>query len=382
MKLVLKSRVSVAIVATVITASVVGGVAWAAQSPTSDTGIIYACYNPSTGAFRLRVTTACPSTGMTVPISWNLAGVPGVDGMDGVAGTDGVDGQPGLPGVAGVAGEAGVDGPIGATGPQGPLGPVGPAGPRGADGARGSDGVAGPAGAEGVAGIAGIDGAEGPQGPEGPAGPEGPRGLDGLRGIDGSDGVDGPQGLPGIAGVDGLDGEVGPQGPQGLQGIQGPAGADGTSLVAVSTVAENWGTTQISGSTSTLFQGWPIRLAPKLPLRTVATFVQPANTTQVFRGWVSTDGYVNNCIANVAGTTQEFWQPELTLKVTIDGSTIETYLVTSGVGLSEIQFDVPIAMFSEAEETNHTISILGKLNCMFAEIMVTGLTIIAYTISG
>lgn len=105
MLLFLKSRFLVAVVSCVLTATVVGGIAWAAQSPVDGDGVIHGCYNPSTGAFKLQTKVACPATGAKTPISWNAQGIQGPTGNTGATGAQGVQG------------------PTGITGPTGPIGP-------------------------------------------------------------------------------------------------------------------------------------------------------------------------------------------------------------------------------------------------------------------
>jgi hypothetical protein len=87
---ILRSRLFVACIAVVATSLVVGGIAFALQSPVDGSGVVHACYNASTGAVILNVKGSCPSSGDTTPITWNAQGQPG---------------------------------PPGATGPQGPAGP-------------------------------------------------------------------------------------------------------------------------------------------------------------------------------------------------------------------------------------------------------------------
>jgi hypothetical protein len=132
MRRLLGSRLSVAVVASVVTAVVVGGVAWAVQSPVDGNGVIHACYNPTTGAVQLDVVGSCPKKGNTTPITWNVQGPrgdPGTNGSNGQSVTatvlavadpncpfggsqftaangttyacNGADGQPGAPGPAG-----------------------------------------------------------------------------------------------------------------------------------------------------------------------------------------------------------------------------------------------------------------------------------------
>src|SRR5437868_9105376 len=51
----LRSPLFIACVASTITAVVVGGIAWAVQSPVDSNGVIHACYNPSNGNLQLNV---------------------------------------------------------------------------------------------------------------------------------------------------------------------------------------------------------------------------------------------------------------------------------------------------------------------------------------
>lgn len=74
---VLRSRLFIAAVASTLTAFVVGGVAWAVQSPVDGSGAVHACYNPKNGAVNLNVNGACPAKGRSAPISWNVQGPPG-----------------------------------------------------------------------------------------------------------------------------------------------------------------------------------------------------------------------------------------------------------------------------------------------------------------
>jgi hypothetical protein len=97
MKRVLQSRVFVAIVATVVTALTVGGVAWAAQSPVNG-NVIRGCYNPKNGDMRLNVAGRCPTSGRRVAITWNAQGPHGLQGPQGIQGPAGEDGEQGPPG--------------------------------------------------------------------------------------------------------------------------------------------------------------------------------------------------------------------------------------------------------------------------------------------
>lgn len=73
-------------VASTLTAFVVGGVAWAVQSPVDGGGVIHACYAPKTGAVSLDVKGACPIKGKSTPITWNAKGQPGLPGPTGAQG--------------------------------------------------------------------------------------------------------------------------------------------------------------------------------------------------------------------------------------------------------------------------------------------------------
>jgi hypothetical protein len=80
---IFQSRLFIAAAAATITAVVVGGVAWAAQSPVDGAGVVHACYNATTGSVIMNVTGACPKKGETTPITWNAQGVPGTNGTNG-----------------------------------------------------------------------------------------------------------------------------------------------------------------------------------------------------------------------------------------------------------------------------------------------------------
>ena len=68
---IMRSRLSVAVVASTVTAALVGGIAYGVQSPIDGNGVIHGCYNANTGAMKLNVTGACPATGDKTPIAWN-----------------------------------------------------------------------------------------------------------------------------------------------------------------------------------------------------------------------------------------------------------------------------------------------------------------------
>ncbi len=369
----LRSRGPVVIATSLIAAFVFGGVASAVQSPISDSGVIYGCYNPSTGAFKLRVISTCPKSGMTVPISWNIPGSPGIDGVDGAPGIDGVGGLQGLPGVAGVAGDAGVDGPSGATGPQGPIGPVGPEGPRGIDGAVGLPGPQGNDGADGPQGPGGAQGTRGMQGWTGLQGPQGQSGLVGTAGSPGSPGATGLAGTDGDPGANGATGPVGLQGSQGVAGPTGPDGADGSPLLMTVEL------TKLPVGGYTVNDHLPSPSWETMPL-TQSTWQQPPGTTQVFRGHISFG----------SSTPCEDWAtqpngnvpPVLTLKVTIDGETKEISIDGSFGGVVVQEFSIPLALFTQFKVSTHTISAQVKTNCVdVGEIAVEDFVLTALTIN-
>jgi uncharacterized repeat protein (TIGR01451 family) len=86
MKRLLRSRLFTACVASTVTALVVGGVAWAVQSPVDGNGVVHACYNANSGDVQLNVTGNCPAKGRTKPITWNVRGPQGLQGPPGPAG--------------------------------------------------------------------------------------------------------------------------------------------------------------------------------------------------------------------------------------------------------------------------------------------------------
>lgn len=77
---ILRSRVFIAIAASIVTAVAVGGVAWSIQDPVDSGGAIHACYNPTTGAVKLDVVGSCPATGAKTPITWSAQGPKGDKG--------------------------------------------------------------------------------------------------------------------------------------------------------------------------------------------------------------------------------------------------------------------------------------------------------------
>jgi hypothetical protein len=86
-------------VTAIVTTFVVGGVAWALQSPVDGNGVIHGCYNPTTGALKLDTKGACPLTGAKTPITWNAQGPQGAQGTPGADGQQGPAGPQGRPGV-------------------------------------------------------------------------------------------------------------------------------------------------------------------------------------------------------------------------------------------------------------------------------------------
>jgi hypothetical protein len=155
----MRTRTRIFLAGIVLTATLVGGVAWATIP--GDNGLYTACKLNATGTIRL-IDPSLPSTSLLghctsyeTKISWNQKGP---------------------------AGAVGVAGPAGPAGAKGDAGPAGPQGPRGDTGAAG---------------------ANGPQGPAGPAGADGKNGVDGKDGINGTNGLDG---APGAGGEDGDDG--------------------------------------------------------------------------------------------------------------------------------------------------------------------------------
>lgn len=146
----------------------VGSVAWA-SIPDTD-GVIYACYNSSSGDVKIidpARTSSC-AKGFQA-LNWNQTGPQGPAGAQG---------ETGATGATGATGPAGPQGEAGATGPAGPQGETGT---TGATGAQGPAGPAGPVGATGAQGPAGPTGATGPQGPAGPQGETGAQGAAGPQ---------------------------------------------------------------------------------------------------------------------------------------------------------------------------------------------------------
>ena len=96
-----------AILASLVTAVAVGGIASAIDAGTSTT--ISACVVKTSGAVRVVPTgTTCKRT--EAPLVWNQTGPQGAPGTQGPAGEPGADGAPGNDGAAGQQGPAGLGG--------------------------------------------------------------------------------------------------------------------------------------------------------------------------------------------------------------------------------------------------------------------------------
>jgi hypothetical protein len=118
-------RLVTPLVASLLTAAIVGGAAVmvSAQSPSS--GPIHACVQKSSAQVRI-VSGPSDCTNSETYLTWNREGVPGPQGPQG---------EQGEPGASGALGPIGPAGPVGPQGPVGPVGPEGPQGPPGDDGA-------------------------------------------------------------------------------------------------------------------------------------------------------------------------------------------------------------------------------------------------------
>ena len=142
----------------------------AAQTTTTSSELMYACYVPLTGTvYRIKAPGA--PADCTRPKSGNANGH-----------------------AEHIQFVFNATGPMGPAGPQGPQGEVGPAGPTGAVGPVGPKGDVGPAGPQGATGETGAQGPQGIGGPMGPAGPQGQMGPQGMMG------PQGPKGDPGVSG--------------------------------------------------------------------------------------------------------------------------------------------------------------------------------------
>ena len=56
---VVRSRVAVAAATAALSASILGGVAYAASSPVDTAGIVHGCYSPTSGALKLLTAPSC-----------------------------------------------------------------------------------------------------------------------------------------------------------------------------------------------------------------------------------------------------------------------------------------------------------------------------------
>jgi hypothetical protein len=69
---------AVVIITAAVAMAVAGGVAFASSSPVDPNGTVHGCYSPSSGAFKLQTSAACPSKGLTTPITFNTSQVEAV----------------------------------------------------------------------------------------------------------------------------------------------------------------------------------------------------------------------------------------------------------------------------------------------------------------
>ena len=98
---VFRSRLFSACVAGVVTAMVVGGIAWA-QIPDTN-GVITGCYNNKSGALRVIDTSKTTCVAKTeTQLTWNQKGVAGAPGAQGATGANGSNGAPGSSGFVSV----------------------------------------------------------------------------------------------------------------------------------------------------------------------------------------------------------------------------------------------------------------------------------------
>lgn len=138
-----------------VTAALVGGVAWAKEP--ADAEVIYGCYQKNRGSLRVidPASQQC-QLASEVPISWNAIGPKGAQGPPGPKGEKGDNGATGPAGPQGDKGQKGDKGDPGDKGDVGAMGPTGPKGDKGETGAQG------PAGDQGPQGVAGLPGPPGP----------------------------------------------------------------------------------------------------------------------------------------------------------------------------------------------------------------------------
>src|SRR4051812_10375226 len=91
----LGSRLFAACAASILTAVLMGGAAWAYYNPVDNNGVISACYNPTNGNMHLNVVGQCPTTGQKTPITWSVTGPQGLQGPQGPQGVQGPRGAQG-----------------------------------------------------------------------------------------------------------------------------------------------------------------------------------------------------------------------------------------------------------------------------------------------
>jgi hypothetical protein len=107
----LSQRISVPLLVGILIGATLGGVGGVIAA--TDTSIINACANKTTGVLRLLAKGKC--TAKEDKVTWNQAGPAGPAGPAGAAGAKGADGAKGDKGNTGVPGEAGATGATGAT---------------------------------------------------------------------------------------------------------------------------------------------------------------------------------------------------------------------------------------------------------------------------
>lgn len=129
-----------ALAASVLTASLVGGVAAATAFDAGGDDEIAGCYNEANGLLRVDTGDGCRRN--EEPISWNREGAAGPQGLPGPKGDKGDQGDQGQPGTDGAPGPQGLPGPKGDKGDPGEPGPAGPAGPAGSASLAALDGTA------------------------------------------------------------------------------------------------------------------------------------------------------------------------------------------------------------------------------------------------
>ncbi len=94
-----RSRLFIALFASIVSLVVAAGVAWATVPDSG--GVIHGCYANANGALRVVDNpSSCKSNETALP--WNEAGVQGLQGIQGPPGIPGKDGAPGIQGPPGV----------------------------------------------------------------------------------------------------------------------------------------------------------------------------------------------------------------------------------------------------------------------------------------